>query len=695
MVVVRNVLIGLLIALSLGSICLCISRRTSFPSKLVRKITFAVNSPNVIGSNNLWASSTLYSKGKIWLSSNGALRKRFEVNTSAFKTNELLYYYFGCPVAYAYLNSRNNYFDLLQTIKFKKCYLWEFDWVLRHHTHLIRCELPCWRPWDSKWRLWYCVKYCFNKYSHKRIGNIPESVTFYCTECKNWQPGDKASNLCNHFGPQYSSDNAGDGPKEGEEEFNRRLKYYYHLIEQNQAGNLPEDFLSSELVPISVELSTEIDKYVCRASGAGDTSVQTTTHADSVAVIENRVKEEAEAKINSEIRQIVAFYSLDKPRAIKMLKALLHSQRYDCASELPQHFFQMLNDELRGVNLNPAPVTTLPATGLIAGSINAAFNKRDWVVARENDCSSSDDSDEYNLPPKEDGRGKFRRVQSHKDTTVKKSNPKHCGSCGCREWTEQTGCCCVCRWYGSRGNKCNCTGCSYADGLADANKETKKSRERMVSVLKEEYDYFKGLPPEEKQDERRNKINSCIRDETRSEYHYKYNLEVGRLGYSYGCCMNGFLGFYDMGVSSFERRVREIKLGKYQPVNISSQVRAQQAPGFSKYVSNKYSYVQNDDEAWGSKITDVPKRAGKQRDHYRKVEECKAWMKSYFKVNAEDQPNRDGFKYLRQASMNKTALWDLYEEEVKCRVDTLGILDYNQFCKVSTCYCFIVRSFLL
>jgi len=108
-------------------------------------------------------------------------------------------------------------------------------------------------------------------------------------------------------------------------------------------------------------------------------------------------------------------------------------------------------------------------------------------------------------------------------------------------------------------------------------------------------------------------------------------------------------------------------------------------------VSDKYSYLQNDDEAWGARFPDVPVRAGIQRNHYRKVEECKAWMKSYFKVNAEDQPNRDGFKYLRQASMNKIALWELYEGEVKGRVDSIGVLDYSQFCKVSTRYVIVGR----
>jgi len=220
----------------------------------------------------------------------------------------------------------------------------------------------------------------------------------------------------------------------------------------------------------------------------------------------------------------------------------------------------MLKVELQGVSLSNPSIPTLPAAGFIAGSINTAPRKRDWVSSRGDESSSSDDSEAYNSPPKDDGRGKYRRVQSRKvaDAALKKkSNPKLCNSCGCREWSEEGGCCCVCRWYGDRGKKCSCTGCSYADGLADGNKRTKRLKEAMKSVLKEEHDYFRGLSPDEKKDERRNKINVCIRDETRSEYHYKYDLEVGRVGFSYRCCVNGFMGFYDMRESSFDKGTRD------------------------------------------------------------------------------------------------------------------------------------------
>jgi hypothetical protein len=41
--------------------------------------------------------------------------------------------------------------------------------------------------------------------------------------------------------------------------------------------------------------------------------------------------------------------------------------------------------------------------------------------------------------------------------------------------------------------------------------------------------------------------------------------------------------------------------------------------------------------------------------------DCHAWLEHYFQVNAEDHPNRDGVRFIRQAAMTKMQLWELYK----------------------------------
>ena len=646
---------------------------------------FEVNTINDAGSIYLFTSFNLLPTFEV-CASKSLLRKPIAFTHVAVKLKALRLSYFWYPISHKFYNSRDDiFFSVRNYDKFSKLYLWEFDWVLRHHITFIRCEQPCWRPWDSKWKLNYIIRFCFDKCSHKRIGTAPLPITFYCTECKHWQTGNKSLNQCNHFGPQYSSDDAGDGPDQRDVEFRKRMTYYNYMMMQGSINDLPLDFLSHELVPISEELSAKIDNYISSVE-TGDRDKQKSEHPDSAAASMNRVKEAAMAALSSEVNQTVAYYALEKPAALKALKKLLQNHGYNNASDLPPHLFQMLPPDLQRVDLKQLPVPILPDDGFMAGSINVAHNKRDMLRASREENDSSDDSEEYNLLTEEGVRGKRRRINSRKEPDTipkKKTNPNHCASCGCRNWSNEGGCCTVCRWYGDRGKKCICSECAFADGIAYANPETKQFRKSVESVLKVEHNHFDGLSKVEKNDERRNKINVCIRDETRSDYHYKYDLEVGRPGYAYACCMNGFMGFYDMSESSFDRRVREIKSGQLNPSRLASHMKQHEAAGFSKLVSEKYSYVQNDDEAWATSFPDVPIRAGKDSDHHRKVEECHSWMKAYFRVNAEHHPNRDGFRYLRQAAMNKIALHELYVEEVKPRVDSNGTLDYKQFCKVS------------
>ena len=587
-------------------------------------------------------------------------------------------------------------------------YLAECFWILFHKITMARTL-------SSAWLVRQYLRHCFDPKSHRRVmGTYQFYFRFQIWHTEMTVQWCSREAIDNKFGPAYSSDNAGDGPELTEEELlasmHYRRKFYAHMVKQKRGALMPYNFLYVDVTPVLPQpLIIEMKNYITRFYSKTENSISKSSASDGIPkqldterpVTNNEGGQcDNDAKkldITAKLKFIANYDALDSVQATAMLKDLMRKNKVQNVASFNVPI-TMLSERLQQLTMNDRPSVIVPLDGKLPGSISTLkrCKSRHFVsptedIVEKNELAASDDSTLSQILQLRKRSKTTSKANSNSSDT--NSSSGECTQCGCQHFSENMGCCQVCRSYGIGGfEKCPCRQCGVAQGRDESSSE----RRNIESLLLKEKSRFRTATSNQtsKAAYQREKINALL-DKKTLRYETFF---VGWAGNTVTCCRNGFFKYYEMERATFFRRLQDLKNNAEKSKSLNSSFPIEKdAEAFCRRLDETFDIKLNDTERWTTRIPEIKSyhQTNGAKTNLVKIalHECQSWLEDYFKMNAEDHPNRDGVRYIRHAAMTKMQLWKLYKKELIHKVDSEGetlqgrplnmkTLSYFRFCQL-------------